>query len=386
MVVESKELRLLLVDDDPAVLRAYGNALLRQGAQVETASSVRAAVDRLRDGAFDVVVSDISMPEMSGIEFLMAVRAHDLDIPVILMTGEPSLESAMRAVEYGAFHYLSKPVPPQQLWEIVVRASRLRQLARLKEQVGDRRGEDGGLLGERAALEVRFSSGLQLLWMAFQPVVAWRERRIFAYEALVRSDEPSMKNPAHLLDAAERLGRLQDLGRSIRARVAEAAPEAPDGVKLLVNLHAVDLNDEELYAPGSPLSKIARRVVLEVTERASLHNTNNVVSAVARLKELGFQIAIDDLGAGYAGLTSFTQLEPEVAKLDMSLVRGIDGDARRRSVVRSMKTLCDELGMAVVAEGVETPAERDALTELGCDLLQGYLFAKPARGFHPPCW
>ncbi|MGH7439070.1 MAG: EAL domain-containing protein, partial [Polyangiaceae bacterium] len=99
-------------------------------------------------------------------------------------------------------------------------------------------------------------------------------------------------------------------------------------------------------------------MVLEVTERASLHNTNNVVSAVARLKELGFQIAIDDLGAGYAGLASFTQLEPEVAKLDMSLVRGIDGDARRRSVVRSMKTLCDELEIAVVAEGVETTAER----------------------------
>ena len=177
--LESTELRLLLVDDDPAVLRAYSNTLLRQGAQVETASNGRAAVDRLRDGAFDVVVSDISMPEMSGIEFLMAVRAHDLDVPVILMTGEPSLESAMRAVEYGAFHYLSKPVAPQQLWNTVVRASRLRQLARLKEQVGDRRSEDSGLLGERAALEVRFASGLHMLWMAFQPVVAWRERRIF---------------------------------------------------------------------------------------------------------------------------------------------------------------------------------------------------------------
>ena len=142
-------------------------------------------------------------------------------------------------------------------------------------------------------------------------------------------------------------------------------------MKLLVNLHAADLNDEQLYARDSPLSKIARRDVQDETERASLHNTNNVVSAVARLKELGFQIAIDDLGAGYAGLASFTQLEPEVAKLDMSLVRGIDADARRKSVVRSMKTLCDELEIAVVAEGGNTARGRDALTELGCDLLQG---------------
>jgi len=101
---------------------------------------------------------------------------------------------------------------------------------------------------------------------------------------------------------------------------------------------------------------------------------------------MGFRIAVDDLGAGYAGLTSFTQLEPEIAKLDMSLVRGIDADPRRQSIVLSMKRLCDELDIAVVAEGVETVGERDALAELGCHLLQGYLFAKPAEGFMMPQW
>jgi EAL domain-containing protein (putative c-di-GMP-specific phosphodiesterase class I) len=126
--------------------------------------------------------------------------------------------------------------------------------------------------------------------------------------------------------------------------------------------------------------------VLEVTERASLYGVKNLSACVAKLKALGFQIAIDDLGAGYAGLTSFTQLEPELAKLDMSLVRGVDGDSRRQSIVRSMKRLCDDLGMQVVAEGVETAAERDMLTELGCDLLQGYLFAKPQRGFAAMRW
>ena len=70
----------------------------------------------------------------------------------------------------------------------------------------------------------------------------------------------------------------------------------------------------------------------------------------------------------------------------MSLVRGVDADSRRQSIVRSMKKLCDELGMLVVAEGVETPAERDMLAELGCDLLQGYLFARPGAGFKAPRW
>ena len=122
------------------------------------------------------------------------------------------------------------------------------------------------------------------------------------------------------------------------------------------------------------------------SSRGRWPSTHNVAACVARLKALGFHMAIDDLGAGYAGLTSFTQLEPEVAKLDMSLVRGVDTDSRRQSIVRSMKSLCDELGMTVIAEGVETPAERDTLAELGCDLLQGYLFGKPARGFDAVKW
>src|SRR6185312_10851529 len=94
----------------------------------------------------------------------------------------------------------------------------------------------------------------------------------------------------------------------------------------------------------------------------------------------------DALGAGYAGLTSFTLLEPEVVKLDMELVRGIDSHRTKRSIVTSMVTLCHDMGATVVAEGVETPAERDALVDLGCDLLQGYLLAKPAPPFPEFAW
>src|ERR1022692_979917 len=105
------------------------------------------------------------------------------------------------------------------------------------------------------------------MWMAFQPVIGWGERRIFGYEALFRSDEPLMKSPAEMLDAAERLGRLHELGRKVRASVAVAAPEAPGAAKLFVNLHSPALNDEELYSTDAPLSKIVPRVVLEVTDR-----------------------------------------------------------------------------------------------------------------------
>ncbi len=383
---EQETLRVLVVDDDPQVLRAHGAALSRHGASVETASNGAAAIERLKQAAFDVIVSDISMPEMNGIEFLKAVRARDLDVPVILATGDPSIDSAARAVEYGAFRYLQKPVAPQELWQTVLRAATLHKMALLKRDSLELPGQDRRRLGERAALEVRFSWGLKMMWMAFQPIIAWRERKVFAYEALLRSDEPLMKNPADMLEAAERLGRVHELGRAVRACVAAAAPNAPDGVKLFVNLHSSDLDDDELYSPSAPLSKIASRVVLEVTERASLHDLTNIAERVARLKSLGFQIAIDDLGAGYAGLTSFTLLEPQVVKLDMSLIRGVDHDPQRQTIVRSMRKLCDELGMLVVAEGVETAAERGMLVLFGGDLFQGYLFGRPERAFQEPTW
>jgi EAL domain-containing protein (putative c-di-GMP-specific phosphodiesterase class I)/ActR/RegA family two-component response regulator len=385
-LIPPERLRALLVDDESTTLHGYKRVLERHGVTVDTASNGKEAVERVEKGQLDVIVSDISMPQMTGLEFLKAVRAHDLDIPVILATGEPSVESAIKAVEYGAFRYLPKPVSAELLWDTVSYAAKLHRLARLKRQALEMPGREGPRLGERAALEVRFSWGLAGLWMAYQPIVSWTQKTVVGCEALLRSDEPLMRNPADMLDAAERLGRLHDLGRAIRASVARSAPEAPADAKLFVNLHSADLNDEDLYSPDAPLSKIAERVVLEVTERASLYDVKNVATCVARLKSLGFQIAVDDLGAGYAGLTSFVQLSPDVAKLDMSLVRGIDASPRLQSIVRSMKSLCDELGVRVVAEGVETAAERDSLAELGCDLLQGYLFARPQRGFKTPAW
>jgi EAL domain-containing protein (putative c-di-GMP-specific phosphodiesterase class I) len=127
-------------------------------------------------------------------------------------------------------------------------------------------------------------------------------------------------------------------------------------------------------------------VVLEITERSSLDTVADLRSKVARLREMGFRIAVDDLGAGYAGLTSFALLEPEIVKLDMTLIRGVHQSRTRQKLIRSMTALCKDMGMLVVGEGVETLEERETLRELGCDLLQGYLFAKPGAAFPDVNW
>jgi len=371
--------RVLIVDDDPAMLRTYKKIASSVGYTVETAESGSSALELVKTGPFDAIVSDVSMPAMNGLEFLRAVREHDLDVPVILTTGDPHLDSAMQALEYGAFRYMVKPVERAALIDTMQRALRLHRLARLKRQAFEIAGAASKPLGDRASLEAKFGSAVERLWMAYQPIVNWKERTVFGYEALLRSAEPTLPSPPEILEAAERLGKLRDLGRAIRYRVAAEAAEAPPDLKFFVNLHAADMNDDDLFAPESPLGRLAGRVILEVTERASLEVVKNIDKRVQKLRELGFQLAIDDLGSGYAGLSSFTLLDPGIAKLDMSLIRGIESQPKKQTIVRSMCLLCAELGILVVAEGVEKPEERDTVVALGCNLLQGYLFARPER-------
>jgi len=297
----------------------------------------------------------------------------------VLMTGGPAVDSAVRAMEYGALRYLIKPIDPSELEEVVTRAVRLHQMAKIKREALEMFRLEGKHLGDRASLEARLARAMETLWIAYQPIVSWSRRTTFAHEALVRNEEPTLRSPPDLFEAAERVGRLQDLGRVIRSQVAQTLAAHPTDGLLFVNLHALEMEDDSLLAPDAPLSQYASRIVLEVTERAPLERIRDVGTRVAQLRALGYRIAIDDLGAGYAGLTTFAHLEPEVVKVDMSLVRGLDKSAMKQKLLGSIIGLCRDLRIEIIAEGIETEEERDALIRLGGDLCQGYLFARPDK-------
>ena len=144
------------------------------------------------------------------------------------------------------------------------------------------------------------------------------------------------------------------------------------------------ITDEQLFNADSDLARISHRVVFEITERADLSGIDDPRRRITDLKRSGFRVAVDDIGAGYAGLNSFVTLDPDLIKLDMMLVRNIDSDLLRQRLVRSLIDLCVDMSIDVVAEGIETPAERDTLIALGCDLFQGYLFARPELPFCTP--
>ena len=385
-VVVGQRPRVLVVDDDAMVRKAIERMLSSAGFDVTAVQDGREAVEVLGQSKFEAVLTDIMMPGMSGIDLLRAARETDLEIPVLLMTGAPDVKTAADAVQYGACDYIFKPVLPTDLARAMRRAIDMSRLARAKREAVRVLGTGHPEAGDRAGLEVTFERALASLWMAYQPIVNAETGHLFGFEALLRSSEPTLPSPIAVLEAAEQLGRLADLGRSIRSKAADPMPTAVPGTLLFVNLHARDLEDASLFSRASPLCDIASRVVLEITERASLDGVKDARERIARLRALGFRIAVDDLGAGYAGLTSFAQLEPEFVKLDMSLVRDVDKNAVKQKLVRSMCALCKDMGIIVVAEGIETRAEREACGALGCDLLQGYLIAKPGRPFPGVNW
>lgn len=367
--------RVLLVDDDDLVRSAYQRILSRAGFEVAVASNGRDASARMACSAVDVVLSDIAMPGQSGLELLRDLQGQDPDMPVVLMTAAPVLETAVQAMEYGAVRYLSKPVDSTKLIEALETA--LRNGAATRRNHAQERAATAG----RAGLEAQFEMALTSINMAWQPIVSWPDRTVVAFEALLRSRTPEMSRPDQILAAAETLDRVHELGRAIRQAVARDIPSLPNSARAFVNLHPRDLADPELFLPTDPLAPFASRVVLEITERASLDELENFPQCLATLRTMGYQLAIDDLGAGYSGLKSLAEIKPEVVKLDMSLVRGVDRDPTRQKLIAAMNALCEQLGIYVVTEGVETVEERDMLASLGCRTLQGYLFGRPGPAF-----
>src|SRR5215470_2877061 len=172
--------RVLVVDDDPGMRRLCARTLGHEGWDVEVVDGGKAALDCVAaPGApFDCVVSDVNMPGMDGFALIAAIRHHDDDLPVLLMTGDPSLDGAVRAIDTGAVSYLSKPFDHETLAAGVARAARRHGVARMRRRASSITAS--GLHDTAAA--ARFDNALACSWMAFQPIVDVTNNRTFAYE------------------------------------------------------------------------------------------------------------------------------------------------------------------------------------------------------------
>ncbi|MFV0624465.1 EAL domain-containing protein [Sphingomonas sp. ac-8] len=219
--------------------------------------------------------------------------------------------------------------------------------------------------------------------MAFQPIVHLPSGKTWAYEALVRgADGASAASVLAQVTPENRYAfdqrcRVEAIERAVAAGLLDG--DARLSINFLPNAvyspkACIQLTLRTAQATGLPTD----RLMFEFTENEKMADPDHVLTIVAAYREMGFATALDDFGAGHAGLNLLARFQPDVIKLDMELLRGIDSSVPRRLIVGSMVELCRKLGVAVIAEGIETRGELEAVQALGVDLVQGYLLAKPA--------
>ncbi len=219
--------------------------------------------------------------------------------------------------------------------------------------------------------------------MAFQPIVHLASGEVFAHEALVRGHE---QEPAHAMLSLVDEQNKYAFDQACRVRAIEMASVlSPAGKPARVSINFIP---GAIYDPktcirrtletatrvGTPLSHI----IFEVTESERVEDRDHLLGIFREYRRTGLWTAIDDFGAGHAGLTLLAAFQPELLKLDMELIRDIDQRRPSRRIVQAIVEVCRDLGIQVIAEGIETKAECTALVDLGIELFQGYLFARPA--------
>jgi EAL domain-containing protein (putative c-di-GMP-specific phosphodiesterase class I) len=237
----------------------------------------------------------------------------------------------------------------------------------------------GGPLAERARLQASRDEIGRIIegWAfrtVFQPIVDLGTRRVVGHEALTRFEDGM--RPDHRFAEADRVG----LGAALEVATLESAIRS--SVRLpsdtYVSLNASPDLATDIVTVEALVSRVACPVVLEITEHAAIEDYRQLRTALERIRK-HVRIAVDDVGAGYAGLRHILELGPDLLKLDIGLVRSVDQDVAKRALINGIIAFARDVGCKIVAEGIETREEERVLADMGVALGQGYLFGKPAR-------
>ncbi|MBI5625755.1 MAG: EAL domain-containing response regulator [Nitrosomonadales bacterium] len=384
-------IRILILDDEPFMLKLLARMLANLGyASVSTCDNGRAALELIDspDDSPNLILLDLNMPEMDGLEFVRHLVDRHYNGSLILVSGEDermqeAAEKLASAYKVTVLGHLHKPASPEVLAKMIGKwttPSQNKPRAEKKVYAED---------------EVRAAIANGELINYYQPKVRTATGQVMGVEALVRWRHPrnGMVFPDQFIGVAEANGLIDDLTRVVLANALDQSrlwQEAGLMLQVAVNLsmdNLISLDFADMVAALAAKAGVPPQTMeLEVTESRLMEDLRIPLEILTRLRLKRFRLSIDDFGTGNSSLVQLRDLPFDELKIDQSFVRGAHSNEKLQAIFDSSLGLAKQLGMEVVAEGVEDRADWDFVRNRGCAIAQGYFIAKPMPAADLPAW
>ena len=391
---------VVIAEDDPAMRTALG-ALLAQDAALDVVGAgadAEEAIALCTRHQPHICVVDVTMPGGGGAHATRVIRERCPRTVVLALSGHDDRASVVEMLRAGASGYLVKGNDPDELVAAVRDAARgQRPLSpvvadSVVDELADHLArEDREQLRRRESherIERVLSDGL--LGIVLQPIVALAGREVVAFEALARFGAEPVRSPDLWFAEAAETGQLLALELAAVEAAFARLEELPEGAQLSVNVSPTTAASDALFN-ALPKGRASERIVVEITEHAPIDDYDAFAPPIQRLRRRGVRLAVDDAGAGFASLRHILQLSPDIIKTDMTLTRRIETDRAERALTRALISFGAEIDATIVAEGIESEAEIEALSDLGVAFGQGFHLGRPSavvarRRTGGACW
>jgi EAL domain-containing protein (putative c-di-GMP-specific phosphodiesterase class I)/ActR/RegA family two-component response regulator len=378
----------VLIAEDDTQLRGVLAALIDAEPMLQLVAAARdadEAIELARETRPDVAIVDVRMPGGGGVKVARELRRSTPDTKVLALTAAADRNTVLEMLEAGVVGYLVKGSSPEHILESIGRAGSGQSMlsaevtgdviSELVGQLGNQRRGEERKRRRRGRIE-RVIANEDAVQIVFQPICALDTLEPRGFEALARFPGPPHRGPEHWFREASEVGLSVQLELVSVERALARLAELPDGVYMSVNVSPATV-------VSTPFKRVlagvpAERVVVEITEHAPIENYDTFTAGLASVRALGVRLAIDDAGAGFASLRHILRLEPELIKLDITLIAAIESDRSQQALAAGIISFADGIGATVVAEGIEHAEALEALRALGVPYGQGFHLGRPA--------
>ena len=385
--------KILVIEDEEIIRENILKLLKAEGFDVTGAENGAQGLNAAVSNLPDVIICDVMMPELDGYGVLMALRSNPVTatLPFVFLTGKAERSEMRQGMELGADDYLTKPFTKAELVGAI--ASRLKKQEAVAEQYNTLRAQSCALIPDAADKLEQINTSLcdalerEEFQVYYQPQVNVQTGKIISAEALIRwlHPEKGLISPAQFIPSAEATGFIVQLGEWVlqtACRQMQVWQNAGfSGLRVAVNLSARQFHQPDL---SSRVAQILAEIglgpsslELELTESLMVEDAPSAIATLQQLKSLGVSISIDDFGTGYSSLSYLAQYPFDTLKIDRCFISNITHGCTNAAIVKAIIEMAHSLCLEVIAEGVETEAEKDFLWRYKCDTMQGYLFSPP---------